>query len=474
MNEDFFNRGLQIGEAGQQGEDATTERARKAQEASDIHNTRTEAVRGAKLGNDETAYTQGRQHNLDSAQAAAFAANPTSGAPTAGVPMPPDAPAATDGTGLPTSVPKAPAVDPVAQRFADQQAHAQRLRQLAQAHGAYGNIKAANDAEAQADTLEQTSVREQGEAMAATGPAWESAAKMISQNSKYIQLGKDKNGRTMLSVQQPDGTTEYKALTEVDKRNIMGAAALMAKGYTTAALGTFAKVNADLATAVSVENKTTDDVAKTNIESDYKGKVGDADMMKGQAMLMKAGQDKAANREIPPELVKKSNDLLDKIAASTDEKERKHLTTLFNGVQSEIANATGKTRALPQEKEVPQAVIEKRAESLVGTPTGKTDDKGNKEMFTPEMAYNTAAAQLRGQPSGGGFTPKAGPDAIVDAAKPPPAAGLPTGPSQMQLKARAALGNTPAGRFATPDPDAEMKALNAKNGFNPYAQNRVK
>jgi hypothetical protein len=287
---------------------------------------------------------------------------------------------------------------------------------------------------------------------------------MITRTSPSIQISQDKKtGRSYLTVQQPNGDADApKLLTEADRRKIMGAAALMAKGYVTAALGIFSQVSADLATAVSVESKQNVEMAKANnaighdLATEHAQQTSaDASMMNARTNAARASREKAADRQIPPDMLAKYNDLAGQLAVEQDPTKRKQLITQINVMETQIANVLGKPRVIPAEKgagEIPEEVIRKQADAMVGTPTCSTVN-GKPEVYTPATAYPAARAIVRGLNSGAsdGFTPPptATPAAAAAAARgapanpaaaPAPAAGLPTRSSAGRVEElRAAL-----------------------------------
>jgi hypothetical protein len=255
---DFFERGLKIGGAYQEGQDANVDRGIKEQTAGDVSAIRQQQARGLRIGNDESEYQAGRSRKRDTDVANAFAGGDTpTGTPAAGAPTTPtldDYGQPLAGTAPQAGAPAAPAA-PTAGKGLDLDNKAKRYRALMHAYGASGEIAKANDFEAKADTAEQTAVFESGASQDPTGVSWDAIRKGITVNSKFVQIVKDEKGRDRLSVQDPSGNGKSIALSDQNKRTLMGAVMLMNKGYVSAAMGKFASVDTDLATAASVENE---------------------------------------------------------------------------------------------------------------------------------------------------------------------------------------------------------------------------
>lgn len=285
---DFTTNGFDPAGAYMEGVDANTKRAQGAQTFADQTAINAEKIRGLKTDNSNAEYNQQRTRSIDT-QADEMAANvpgaggaPNPAAPPAQVPsastatgvapagspaaqaqpIPNAAPGGVDTTGSAIGTASPQGQQP--QQLSMYQQQAQQYRREAALNFRLGKFEAANKANASAVSADMEHITSEAEKVAASPDAWQKAAAMVNQRDPSLTIATDKSGRSVLTIVQPNGNATAHALTEVDKKRIVGAQALMEKGYVNAALGIFAQVDANLAAEVGSRNAQTTGVAAAN------------------------------------------------------------------------------------------------------------------------------------------------------------------------------------------------------------------
>jgi hypothetical protein len=368
----------------------------------------------------------------------AYAADPTRGMQPQGMPAPTDRaqpamPAQTDGT-QPAMPAQTDGTQPAMPASAGITAPAQfsrgdQQRRLARVYGAAGQSEKANKAAIDAETFDKQDIYNYGASITGDPAKLDAALRMLNKKDPELTVARGKDGIYHMTLVSPDGTAYPRDLSDAELKHLFGAQALMEAGYVSDALPLFAKVDARLAATIHTRNAaqmgigTFENKARIDAQnSDAKTTMADAATARAQAAQMRAeAAGMKVPKEIPPELNARHNSLVERLSEETDPAERKKIVTQINANETLIANALGKPRGLPGEKEA-KPVSEADMQAYVDYRASK-DPEFKRLDFSKQRAV--AQADLGGKPP-----PKSATDLAIEAAA--SGGGQPALPSRPQ------------------------------------------
>lgn len=300
---------------------------------------------------DDESYARQRTRREDSLYDADLAAADAPAAPQGGVPMQGGA-APAQGTGAPQN--------------------AARFKAMGNRAARMGNAKGLADAEGLAKQSQRDEVfksaflkaKENPEAVITQQNGAPGDPKKVPGNPSLAignRMGPDgkPTGYTVVTL-DPSGRGYAKDYTPDELAAISGYTAAMQVDPEWAMAG-IAQIDKNLATLFATKLKNQLDVQNSNTQSlngqnqakaasDRTAAQIEIATMRQEAARMRA-EAAQQNKTIPPELLATHNGLIEQLGEATDPQVRKRLLTQVNAVNTQIANALGKPRALPAEKE---------------------------------------------------------------------------------------------------------------------------
>ena len=482
----FYKRGLDTGSAYQEGEDAAFNRGvGRAKAVSDLEISRQRA-RGLGVVNDTNAYNLERNKSVDTEldsvadEVAPGPKTPFAAPPSGGIPAPSNpARAAAPANGLadPGAAPgAAPAPIP----------RGTRQRALARIALRKGDIKQANELNAQADTYDQLDIFEHGAKLAKDPAAVEAVLRMVNQDPK-ITFARDAKGGYSMSVVQPDLKAEQENLSGAQIATLLGAQALFDAGHVQAALGKFGEVSKNLAAEMATRNAAQQAAASFGQKVQHEGnqdqaafqnanahmRSADAAMMNAGANATRAAREPAAPKTMSPEDAAQLNQLSLAVDDAKTPEDRAKAVAAFRRAQSTVLAKMGRVMEPGEGRTPPKPVSEETIQSYIADRTSQDPEfKG----LPYDQKRAAAKAALSGSSEGG--VPDVASDGPLVPNIKPQGKGVPAPSSEPKTKMGAVTGSRDPmtgkttwrvegvpGRFhSKEEADAALKAASTRTG----------
>lgn len=422
---DYYQQGLGLGQAYLDGQEIALRRREQA-----LREALTQAQVGRMRGeNDDAAYNRTRNRADDAERAALL----DGGLPTPGGPTPYSQASSVD-AGLPQPGGAAPATGvPAGAKPGPSRGDMSRLdaKQAFKRGDAKWNAHA--DLAREADWNGAFDVGSKNVDL----DAWIKAG---NNSGSPIAVHKDKDGYEFITI-RPDGTTNKATLSEAQARQVAGFKNAMQINPQKSLQG-IAKIDADLAAMFGTQLAQQEVVTRNNNQATHFGNTdqiardrtaANIEIANLRLQATQARTDAArANKTIPPELLAEHNALIEKLAETDDPKERKKVISQINASETKIANAIGKPRGMPAERETPEVKINADGSVLKGGVLYVPDPKKvgaykPAEGLGPTALDKAIAAAQSGAPAPAAAPVKAAP-AVAPAARgiPAPAAPAPS------------------------------------------------